>query len=162
LLGIFRFAQVGQRLPAATTNTRFGPQINPLLTHRKMGIISASRAGAIGLLAAFLFVRRAWILGIIQVIRAVGRRLFLRLPAELIRLQLANLRPGLIKFLAQLLIALDCIRVPTLPIARFASQLRHLTTQLRNLRSHLRHESKQISVSVSGRFLERGIHDATQ
>jgi hypothetical protein len=127
-----------------------------------MGVISASGAGAIGLLAPLLFVRRTWILGIIQVIRAVGRRLFLRLPAELIRLQLANLRPGLIKFLAQLLVALNRICVPTLPIARFASQLRHLTTQLRNLLSHLRHESKQVSISVGGRFLERGIHDATQ
>ena len=92
-----------------------------------MGVIAASGAGAIWLLAAFLLLRRVGILGIVQMIRAVGGRLFLGLPAEQIRLQLANVGVGLIEFFLQLLVSLDRIGVPALPIARFAPQLGHLT-----------------------------------
>lgn len=125
-----------------------------------MRIVSAFRAGPIRLLSPFLLVLRVPILGIFQLIGPVAGGLFLGFGSEQIRLEILDLRPGLIQFPFKIVISLEGIGVTTLPVADLATQPQDFAPQLRHLFAQLSNDRTQVGIPSSIRLHQRGIHDA--
>ena len=84
-----------------------------------------------------------WVLRIIQIVGTIDGRAFFGLLAEAFGFQIFDFGLGFIKFLLQLLISLDRIRMTTLPIADIATKLLDFTTELGHLRLQIDNEASK-------------------
>ena len=124
-----------------------------------MRIVSAFRTGPIWLLSPFLLLRVP-ILGIFQRIGPIAGGLLLGFASEQIRLEVLDLRPGLLQFPLKLFISLKGVGVATLPVADLATQPQDFAPQLQHFLTQLSNDRTQVGIPSSLRLHQRGIHDA--
>jgi hypothetical protein len=130
-----------------------------------MGIITPLVSGTTGLRAALLPSRRDF-LGIEEIVGTVAAGRLLRLAAKKHALKRADLSLGLLKFLLQLLDALDSIGMAALPLAHVAAKFTNLAAQLRQLplqalQDRAAYAGNERLRRLARKIQKRGTHGAT-
>ena len=156
LLAVIGTAQIRERLATASADLGLVGQVDGFFTSGQMRVVSAAWSGTTGLLAAFVF-RSRLLRRIVQLVRAIGSRLFFGLFAESFGLELTDLCFCLIEFGLQFYIPPDRIGMSALPITNLAPQLADLLPQFGILLSQ-----RSIRCSQFSHFLPQLLHQRRQ